>query len=184
MDGKITEETEIKPVSTEGMRKYSGEMYIKLWNQNNNMQVSILRFSNVYGPGSFTKESMPFNIYNSNKTSIDKGYVIKEIESGDYIYSDDAAEAVVLLLERNINGVFNIVKGTIDTEFKVSVKNAKKINSIKGYKNNEIDPKKNVYSNEKAFIELGWKPVIDISDGIFKSLNYTAIYNGKIVIKK
>tara|TARA_Y100000310_G_C20702631_1_gene831375 strand:+ start:6840 stop:7811 length:972 start_codon:yes stop_codon:yes gene_type:complete len=51
---KISEETDVKPISFYGLSKYAGEHYVKLYSDIYGLKTKIARFFNVYGPRQHT----------------------------------------------------------------------------------------------------------------------------------
>tara|TARA_Y100000768_G_C23987021_1_gene689549 strand:- start:2319 stop:3302 length:984 start_codon:yes stop_codon:yes gene_type:complete len=114
--GILTEDSPIDPDSIYGVSKYSGEMYIKQMLSNTDIDYTIFRVFNTYGPG----ENLAYN--KKGMVSIYLSYIWKnkpiEIKGSlnryrDFTYIDDTVDALILA-EKNNNSykaVYNLSSG-------------------------------------------------------------------------
>lgn len=180
-DPPIHEELMTKPISPYGASKLCVEAYCSAYNKTYGINTVILRFGNIYGPGSinkdsviakFIKESLHFKrlqIYGDGN------------QTRDFIYIDDLIDAVIKAANlKNYGGeIFQIAKNT-ETKIltlakmiiqKIKRKGFKDINLI--YKNKRIgDVLRNFSNTNKAKSKLDWKPKIELDEGLEKTIEY------------
>lgn len=110
----VHEESKLEPVIVYGISKLTAEtlctMYAKLYG----FEITMLRYSPVYGPGLTQKTALPLFIEkalkNENITIFQNGK-----RSQDYVYVEDAVQANLLAAEKNISGIFNIASGEVSS---------------------------------------------------------------------
>lgn len=157
--------------------KKAAEEFISIYAKQNGIKSTILRISNIYGPG-----GKPF--YNSVIATfiyqLAHGEVLtihgKGNQKRDYIYVSDVAEAFIKALtykHKNIIDSFDICSGKyvslneIITILKAIYPNKFTVQYIKEDKENDFQLKKN-YDNAKNLLQ--WKPKISIEKGLKSSL--------------
>ena len=170
-----------EPESSYGWSKLMGEYEASLLINKSEMNIGLLRFHNVYGPGS------DFSV---NRSQVLPSLCRKAINhpsekfivwgSGnqyrDFVYIDDIIDALILIVERGMN------KGLIQIgcESPISIKEAaEKVIEISGKKI------KLVFDNSKpegdrgrigdctiAHKELGWYPKVSFSEGMNELYKY------------
>lgn len=174
----IHEEMHMKPISPYGASKGFMELYTTAYYHSYGMNVSALRFSNVYGPNSTLKISLvakfirkilsneTINIYGSGE------------QTRDFIFVDDLTDAIYLASTKDVGGnIFQISTG-VETSVNEATKIICEIVRKYGYSVPKIvntdpalgDIMTNYATNEKAKRILGWNPKIDIKTGIEKTV--------------
>jgi len=177
----IHEELPPHPVSPYGASKLAGEGYCSAYYKTFNIQTVILRFGNVYGPGSLHKSSVVAKFIRQalNKETLE--IYGDGTQTRDFIYIDDLINALKLAVTtNNIGGeVFQIASnqettvGEI-TEKMVEILNQNGINDIEVI-NGETrlgDVKRNYSDTSKAKNRLGWQPTTDQDEGLKKTVEY------------
>lgn len=163
--------------------KYSGEAYCIAFHKLFKVPVTILRYSNVYGPkqapsnpytGVISKfiywaiSGKPLQIYGNGK------------QTRDFVYVDDAVEATLKagLVSSAIGEVFNIATGR-ETSINdlalmiYSIVNPQGRPEIEYLPNREIDSiERRVLDITKAKRILGWEPKVDLPEGLRKTLEW------------
>jgi dTDP-L-rhamnose 4-epimerase len=121
------ENSHILPTSIYALTKYNQEQILLLAANNLNIDVAILRYQNVFGPGQSL--SNPYTgILSIFSTRILNGNDIEIYEDGmqtrDFVYIDDVVNATVLVLEKSIlkSQVYNVGSGKPITVLKVAQK--------------------------------------------------------------
>lgn len=105
----ISEQLTPQPLSYYGASKLAGELFCRVYGQRNNLPVSMLRFSVMYGPGDTINRAIPNFI---NKALAGENLeVFGGEEVRDYLHLDDAVRALQLAATRAQAGVFNIGTG-------------------------------------------------------------------------
>ncbi len=176
----IYEMDSTNPISYYGASKLACEKYLSIYGKRNNINVTILRFTTIYGPGEIYDRAIPNfmkNVINDKPPVIyGDGHEIR-----DYIYVDDAADAIILAINKNANGIYNIASGmpyTIkeiaELIIKISAKNSKVLS-----KDLEIiyEPRTKPYTYFDLDIcaakkDLGFHPKIDMIDGLTKEYKW------------
>jgi len=177
----IHEELPPHPVSPYGASKLAGEGYCSAYYKTFNIQTVMLRFGNVYGPGSLHKSSIVAKFI---RQALNKE--ILEIygdgtQTRDFIYIDDLINALRLaVVTEGIGGeAFQIASnqettvGEI-TEKMVEILNQNGINDIDVI-NGETrlgDVKRNYSDTSKAKNRLGWQPTMNQNEGLKKTVEY------------
>jgi UDP-glucose 4-epimerase len=98
------------PIYSYGATKLATEYYLSAYGRSNQVPVTILRYSIVYGPGEIAHRAIPRFIQ-----SLSEGHppLINGdgSEKRDYVYVDDVVEATIQALLRKPDGAFNIGSG-------------------------------------------------------------------------
>jgi len=102
----VDENHEMNPISNYGISKLKGELLTKKILSGSEINYSIIRPSNIYGPGQKTENVIPkFIKFMKNKQEI---IIFGDGSSSrDYIYIDDLVEIILKLCEKKINCTIN-----------------------------------------------------------------------------
>lgn len=161
------------PISFYGCSKLSGEFYLKALRAHSEIDYTILRLWNTYGPGQDmeNKHQGMLSIYleQAIKSSVIKITGSKD-RVRDFIHVDDVISAIKLCIENSStnNKIFNICSGTESTSEDVIVEIGRqlekklKIEEINGYDGDQQ------YSsgNNSEIVKMGWNPSKSLSEGI------------------
>lgn len=168
----------INPLSPYGTSKYIVEKYLQVYKEVYGLDYIVLRYGNVYGPrqdpyGEAGVIAIFANkmLHGENPTVFGNG-----AQTRDFVYVEDVAKANLLAMEKEVkNEIFNIGSGKetsvneifdiIQEILKSNVK-AKFDPPIKG------EVKRICLSIDRAKRKLGWKPEINIQNGIQMFLKY------------
>ena len=102
----VDENHEMNPISNYGISKLKGELLTKKILSGSEINYSIIRPSNIYGPGQKTENVIPkFIKFMKNKQEIK--IFGDGSSSRDYIYIDDLVEIILKLCEKKINCTIN-----------------------------------------------------------------------------
>ncbi len=170
----LREDMKPNPISPYGLHKLIGEYYCKLFSDLYNLETVCLRYFNVYGPkmdpegpyalviGKFLKlkkENKPLTIYGNGK------------QTRDFVYVDDVVGANILAMKSKKVGkgeVINICSGkNYSINYIAKLIGGKKIYlpARKG------EMKHTLGDNSLAKKLLGWKPKVNLEEGINYLLN-------------
>jgi len=177
----IHEELPPHPVSPYGASKLAGEGYCSAYYRTFGIDTVMLRFGNVYGPGSRRKSSVVAKFIRQALNGETLEIFGDGSQTRDFIYIDDLIDAVMLAVHTpNIGGeAFQIATNKETTvgemlEELVSVLNEQ---SIAGFRlvNGEKrlgDVARNYSDTTKARARLGWQPTMELPDGLRKTVDY------------
>lgn len=109
----LTEDLPSKPITPYAISKLAGERYLHFYESMYGMSAIALRFGNVYGPFQDTSaESGAIGIFASNLLRGESTFVHNDGETiRDYVYIDDAVEAVLSAAKSSFTGLVNIGSG-------------------------------------------------------------------------
>jgi len=178
----IDEKKVPSPVSPYGASKLAGEGYCSAFAEIFNKKNVVLRFSNVYGPHSYKKESVVANFIKKilfNETLIIYG---DGNQTRDFIHVNDIISAIYLSLTKKLKNNYYLFQ--IGTGQEISINKLYKVIkdefNKKGHEiSNPIYKKsrkgeifKSYCNVKKAKEELGFKPDIKINNGIKDTLDW------------
>ena len=161
------------PTSNYGIIKLLTENIYKTYSRLFNIDITILRFSNIYG---IKKESgIIMKCFQAIENK--KPIIINQRgeQTRDFLHVQDAVEAIMLTIKKQVSGfeIFNISSGTgiqIKNMIKLIEKYSKK-NIPKKITDNKLGIKYIVGNNSKAKRELNFVVKIDIEQGIKNMVN-------------
>lgn len=107
----LTEDTTPRPKSPYGASKLGMEQIAEAYNHSYDMNITTLRFSNVYGPRSIHKQSLITNLMKAAKQDIPALIYGDGSAVRDYVYVEDVCNAIMKTLNYKSNGVLNIASG-------------------------------------------------------------------------
>ena len=177
----IHEELPPHPVSPYGASKLAGEGYCSAYYKTFNIQTVMLRFGNVYGPGSLHKSSIVAKFIRQalNKETLE--IYGDGAQTRDFIYIDDLIHALRLAVTtENIGGeAFQIASNQETTVGEITNKMVKILNQNGVNDINVIngetrlgDVKRNYSDTSKAKNRLGWQPKMNQDEGLKKTVEY------------
>ena len=177
----IHEDLPPHPVSPYGASKLAGEGYCSAYNKSFGIDTVMLRFGNVYGPGSLHKSSVVAKFIRKAL----EGEVLEVFGDGsqtrDFIYIDDLIDA--LILSSKVKGIggeaFQIASG-METTVGEMTNNLVKVMQENGITDIKVingedrlgDVKRNYSDTSKAKKQLNWQPKISQKEGLIKTVEY------------
>uniref|UniRef100_A0A7C4VTA9 SDR family oxidoreductase n=1 Tax=Fervidobacterium thailandense TaxID=1008305 RepID=A0A7C4VTA9_9BACT len=166
-----------QPMSPYGIAKFTVENYLRFFGKEFDLNYTILRYGNVYGPRQdpygeagvvaiFTQRMLK----GEDCTIFGDGEYVR-----DYIYVEDVVDANIKAMERGDKQVLNIgtATGTTTNElFKI-------LKKLTGYKKEPVygphrkgDIRKSVLCYNRAWIELKWEPKYSLEEGLRKTVEW------------
>ncbi len=177
----IHEELAPHPVSPYGASKLAGEGYCSAYNKTFGIDTVMLRFGNVYGPGSLHKSSVVAKFIQRALNGETLEVYGDGLQTRDFIYIDDLIDALKLAATtENIGGeAFQIASSQETTVGEITEKLVKimqeyGLRDIK-VKNGESrlgDVERNFSDTSKAKTKLGWVPKMTQDEGLKNTVEY------------
>ena len=164
------------PVSPYGITKLSIEKYLYFYKNEYDLNYTILRYANVYGPRQNPFGEAGVVAIFANKLLKDENPVIngEGKQTRDYVFVEDVVKTNVLTVTSNGSDIYNVGTG-IETSVNELFT---KLNSIAGNKAEEKhgpSPKgeqmRSVITSEKLFKKFNWKPSVNIDEGLKKTFD-------------
>ena len=182
----VDESHPIRPVDVNGINKNAGEQYHLLYNQVYDIQTTVLRLTNTYGPGMRIKDARQTFVGIWIKSLIEN--VEFEVWGGDQLrdfnYVEDVVDAFLIsAISENSNGqIFNLGSSEVISLSEL----AKKISSANGggkFKVKEFPSERKKidigdYYSDSSKIKnmLGWQPNINLDEGLIKTMEFYKKY--------
>ena len=171
----VSEVQEINPYINEYIfSKYLSEEIVKYFSSK--VPSTIVRLSNIYG---YTKLIRPDLV----TTIMQDIFTKKEIKiwndkpKRDFIFTEDAADAVLRLLETGYTGIVNLGTGTMDSVNKITTiierLSGKKILSENKSVSGPVELKVDISLVKKL---TGWEPAYSLEEGLGKTYNIMKKY--------
>lgn len=177
----IHEELPPHPVSPYGASKLAGEGYCSAYSKTFGIQTVMLRFGNVYGPGSLHKSSVVAKFIRQALNGETLEIYGDGTQTRDFIYIDDLIKALRLAVTtENIGGeAFQIASNQETTVGEITAKLVAILekHGVKGIKvingeNRLGDVKRNYSDTSKAKDRLGWQPTMTQEEGLTRTVEY------------
>lgn len=172
------EDSPTNPITSYGIGKLTIEKYLSLYKHLYNIDYTILRVANPFGPYQTTHKNQ-----GAIAAFIEKALKHKPVEIWgdgftvrDYIYIDDVIDCLILATTYEGNEkIFNVGSGSgktlIDIINEIEIFINSKI-SIEFKESRPVDIPVNVLDISKAQQELGWIPRTSFTDGIIKTIEW------------
>lgn len=177
----LHEEMAARPMSPYGASKLAGEGYLMAYHGSYGIEGVALRFGNVYGPGSFAKESVVAKFIKHALSGEALEIYGDGSQTRDFVFIDDLIEVVIrAALTENIGGeVFQIATSRESTVQEIAEAIAEIIAEETGTSvpvtlsaPRAGDAARSVSDVSKARDMLGYAPQTELRDGIRQTVNY------------
>ncbi len=188
---KVNENFKLKPGHFYAFTKYIGEKMIRSYCNINSIKYTIMRFFNIYGPGSTAVigRFIAQKIQKKKLTIYGNGN-----QKRDFLYVEDLCEAIHLSLKKKIseNKIYNLGSGKAKSinEIKNIISKKNFVNLVK--RNDDIEV--SISDNKRIKKELKWKNKTNLEKGInsifisdfdnLKKLKFKSISQQEKIIKK
>jgi UDP-glucose 4-epimerase len=178
-DGPASESAELEPLAPYGTSKLCGEEYLATWNRLYGTGHVSLRLGNVYGPrqmphGEAGVVAIFMGLLRDGGTPTifgDGG------QTRDYVYVGDIVDAMLLALETEDGGVFNVGTGieTSVVELYGAIRTAAGAGREPVFAPARLgELQRSVLDPSLAARELGWKPRHSLADGLSSTWSWIA----------
>ena len=156
------------PIDFYGASKLAAEKYLEvICRQAPGLSLVILRLSSVYGPRQISQGLIP----NLMRASISNSNIVinaRGQEKRDYVYINDAVDALILSLKDDAVGVFNVGNNqsvSANQIIEIIEKLSGRSFRIK-YRNNKSPISEVILSNKRTWKYLSYQPKVSINDGL------------------
>jgi nucleoside-diphosphate-sugar epimerase len=161
------------PTTTYGASKLAIESFLQVYGCSNQVPVTVLRYSTVYGPGEMGHRAVPnfVRALSEGRAPMING---DGAERRDYVYVDDVVEATVQALALRPNRVINIGSGRAYSTLQIALEVIRLYSST-------LEPVFLPRASENIDItcdisaardELGYRPRVPISEGIKREIEW------------
>jgi len=170
------------PLSPYGISKLTVEKYLYFYHVQYNLNYSILRYANIYGPRQNSAGEAGVVAIFTNKLLKKEQPIINGtgMQTRDYVYVGDVVKANLLAFDDESNDVYNV--GTAKETNVNEIFNL--LNNIVGNGQNEKhgpaapgEQMRSVITSEKLFKKFGWKPSTKLEEGLQKTVEFFKYFN-------
>lgn len=183
----VDEEHPIRPICQYGASKHTVEHYLFMYYVNHGLNYTVLRYPNVYGPRQNPMgEAGVIAIFTGQMLS-GKPIVINGDgeQQRDFVYVGDCARANLMAIQNeNSNGIFNIGfnRGTTVNQIFDGLRKITGYDQEPTYGPAKVGETRFIYlSAQKAEQVLGWKPSVELEEGLEKTVEY--LRESEVVLK-
>jgi UDP-glucose 4-epimerase len=168
------ESTQTRPVSPYGASKLAAEAYCLAFGSSYGISAAVMRFSNVYGPGSAHKQSV-VAMFCRRALRGDPLVIFGDGgQTRDFLYVDDLTAGISLALEKpEASGVFQMASGVAVSVLEVakaigefSLRDRGASVPIEFRPAREFEVRESFYRIDKARSALGFAPSADFRKGL------------------
>lgn len=177
----IHEEMAPHPASPYGASKLAGEGYCSAYFWSYGLQTVVLRFSNVYGPGSGHKQSVVAKFIRQAMSGKTLEIYGDGGQSRDFIYLEDLVRAILSAgTQQNVGGELFQIATSRETLLSELVDTLVKVLREVGVSNVDVkhaekrpgDVLRNYSNTEKAERILGWKAEVSLEEGLRRTISW------------
>lgn len=167
----------INPLSNYGVSKYTVEKYLQVYKENFDLNYTILRLSNVYGPRQDPYGEAGVAAIFSMGMIEDKDLVINGAgdQERDFLFIVDLVQAIAKALDRADGEIVNLGNGVGYSINKVYSILKEQSGYVKNAQNGPAKPGEvfKIYLDvSKAQDVLGWRPTVSIEAGLKLTLDW------------
>lgn len=166
-----------QPLSPYGISKLAVEKYLYFYKEVHNLNYTILRYANIYGPRQNPLgEAGVVCIFLDKILAGDQPIINGSGEqTRDYVYVKDVVKANLLTLNEKESEIYNVGTGietSVNELFKLINQNFN--NAIKEVHGpaKPGEQMRSVITSEKLLRKFGWKPSTKLEDGLKETIDY------------
>ena len=176
MEGFADETYPLNPSSPYSASKASADLLCLAYHRTYQVPVMIARLSNNYGPFQFPEKLIPLFITNALENQplpvYGDGLYVR-----DWLYVEDACQALLLILEEGkIGEIYNVGGGELKTNLEVTELILKTLGKPKSLiqfvKDRPGHDRRYALNSEKIKTELGFEPKINFEEGLKRTIKW------------
>lgn len=173
-----TEKWPTYPLSFYGIHKLTFEKYLNCYFHAYNLDYTVLRFSNVYGPRQFKGgEAGVIAIFTDNAVNERASFQYGDgKQTRDFVYVDDVVDGLVKAMEKTYQGEINISYGResslLDVRSALSSALGREI-EVEERPAKLGEQRRSCLSNALAKEVLGFEPQVALEEGITRTVAWT-----------
>lgn len=172
----------VSPLSPYGISKLAVEKYLFFYKAQYNLNYTVLRYANIYGP-----RQNPFG--EAGVVAIFTSKLLKNVQpiingngmqTRDYVFVGDVVKANLLAIKDDRSDIYNVGTGKetdVNELFNLLNKN---IGNEQVEKHGPAAPGeqlRSVISSDKIFKRFGWRPSTPLEEGLQKTIEYFKSHN-------
>lgn len=173
-----SEHAPVYPLSPYGINKLIVEKYLNYYYQVFNLNYTVLRLANVYGPRQYKGAEAGVVAIFTEAAALDKECVLygDGLQTRDFIYVDDVVEAMIKAAKIDCRGEMNVSTGQ-----EISLQEV--ISTIEDVSNKKLKLKKeearlgeqrrSALLNRRALEVLNWQPKTSFREGVSRAYHWS-----------
>lgn len=169
----VTEDHATRPASYYGASKLAAEAIMRVFAERSQVPVTVLRLSQVYGPGDNSRKAIPNFIRNALRGEAPIIYGDGSDER-DYVYVADIVAAIELSLSGCVPGTFNIAggRGCSIREVATAIVRLTGSTAVPIWKPRATPATRIVLDIGRAERQLGYHPQVNLEEGLCHTVDW------------
>ena len=171
-----------KPESVYGLAKRVSELYLDMWQRAFGLSYCALRLSNVYGPrqnphGEAGVVAIFSKLLLAGKTPTING---SGAQTRDFVFVEDVARAAKIAADKRIHGIFNIGTGketSVNELYAALAAACGHTLAPRHVPTKAGEQMRSCIDASKAAREIGWKPEIELREGVARTVSWFRAHN-------
>jgi UDP-glucose 4-epimerase len=167
----------VQPICQYGASKHTVEHYLFMYQVNYGLNYTVLRYPNVYGPRQDPHGEAGVVAIFSGQMLRDEPVTINGdgTQERDFVYVSDCAQANLLALQMERNGIFNLgsARGTSVNQIFGTLQEITHYGHRPNFGPAKLGETYRIYLDAtKARQELGWQPTISLEEGLERTVDF------------
>ncbi|HEX3036475.1 MAG TPA: SDR family NAD(P)-dependent oxidoreductase [Thermodesulfobacteriota bacterium] len=167
----VSENHPTRPASYYGVSKLATEGLLRVYSDRTGVPVTVLRLSQVYGPGDTSGKAIP-NFIRAALRGEPPTIYGDGSDMRDYVYVDDVIDSVLSALTRQVTGTFNISggKGHFLNEVVTTILQLLNSSLTPVYQPRALPASHIILDITRAREQLGYTPKITLAEGLRRAI--------------
>lgn len=179
------EDHALRPISIHGLNSLVTERYVRFFAEQHDLHATVLRYSNVYGPGQTGRRGQGVVAAWFRAFAIGEPLTIFGDLSvtRDFVFATDAAEATVRVgLSDRASDVYNVGSGvgvSLGKVLELVQRASRAAVAIRREQARGVDVSATALDCSRLTSDTGWKPDVSLEHGVLASWNWISDYFGR-----